>query len=34
MSNELICSMFFIGCITTAILYGMYLWRQGLNKTK
>ena len=26
MSDELIGSMFFMGCITTAILYGMYLW--------
>ena len=25
MSDELIGSMFFMGCITTAILYGMYL---------
>lgn len=34
MSNELIGGMFFMGCITTAILYGMYLWEQELNKTK
>lgn len=37
MSDELIGSMFFMGCITTAILYGMYLWGvwgQELNKTK
>ena len=38
MSDELICSMFFMGCITTVFLYEMYLcggvWGQGLNKTK
>lgn len=26
MSDELIGVMFFIGCVTTVILYGMYLW--------
>ena len=26
MSDELIGSMFFMGCVTTEILYGMYLW--------
>ena len=37
MSDELIGSMFFMGCVTTVFLYGMYLWGgvgQGLNKTK
>ena len=26
MSDELIGAMFFMGCVTTVILYGMYLW--------
>lgn len=26
MSDELIGVMFFMGCVTTVILYGMYLW--------
>lgn len=38
MSDELIGSMFFMGCVTTVFLYGMYLCGggvgQGLNKTK
>ena len=26
MSDDLVGFMFFIGCITTIVLYGMYLW--------
>lgn len=26
MSDDLVGFMFFMGCITTVILYGMYLW--------
>lgn len=26
MSDELIGVMFFMGCVSTVILYGMYLW--------
>ena len=26
MSDELIGVMFFMGCVSTIILYGMYLW--------
>ena len=26
MRDELIGVMFFMGCVTTVILYGMYLW--------
>jgi hypothetical protein len=26
MSDELIGVMFFMGCVTTIVLYGMYLW--------
>ncbi len=26
MSDDLVGFMFFMGCVTTVILYGMYLW--------
>ena len=26
MSEDLVGFMFFMGCVTTVILYGMYLW--------
>ena len=26
MSDELIGVMFFMGCVTTVVLYGMFLW--------